>query len=204
MHVAVLPFTNLGNDPANEALADGLMDSLAGELSNLKVGDKSLWVVPTSEVRRLKVTDPSAALSQLGATMVVKGSVAREGQDVRLNVSLIDTRDLRQLGSANLEDRAGDFATLQNDAVSRLARLMNLNVTSDMLRNTGGSVVPAAYQQYLQANGYMQRYDKPGNLDLAIKSLDMAVEADPRFALGYAQLGKLTGCSTFTIRIRAS
>ncbi|MGA9565553.1 MAG: protein kinase [Candidatus Korobacteraceae bacterium] len=190
MHVAVLPFTNLGNDPANDALTDGLMDSLAGELSNLKVGDKSLWVVPTSEVRRLKVTDPSAALSQLGATMVVKGSIARDGQDVRLNVSLIDTKDLRQLGSANFEDRAGDFATLQNEAVSQLARLMNINVTPDMLRNTGGSVMPAAYEQYLSANGYMLRYDKPRNLDLAIKALQKSLAADPRFALGYAQLGE--------------
>ncbi len=190
MHVAVLPFTNLGNNPANEALADGLMDSLAGELSNLKVGGKSLWVVPTSEVRRLNVTDPGAALKQLGATMVVKGSVARDGQDVRLNISLIDTKDLRQVGSKSLEDRAGDFATLQNEAVSQLARLMNISVTADMLRNTGGSVIPAAYEQYLSANGYMQRYDKPGNLDSAIGALKKAVEEDPRFALGYAQLGE--------------
>ncbi len=190
MHVAVLPFTNLGNDPANDALTEGLMDSLAGELSNLKVGDKSLWVVPASEVRRLKISDPGAALKELGATLVVKGSIARDGQDVRLNVSLIDTKDLRQLGSADFEDRAGDFATLQNEAVSRLARLMNINVTADMLRNTGGSVMPAAYEQYLSANGYMLRYDKPGNLDLAIAALQKSVAADPRFALGYAQLGE--------------
>jgi len=154
------------------------------------VGGKSLWVVPTSEVRRLNVTDPGAALKQLGATMVVKGSVARDGQDVRLNISLIDTKDLRQVGSKSLEDRAGDFATLQNEAVSQLARLMNIEVTADMLRNTGGSVTPAAYEQYLSANGYMQRYDKPGNLDSAIGALKKAVEEDPRFALGYAQLGE--------------
>ena len=191
MHVAVLPFTNIGNLPENQALADGLMDSLAGELSNLKVGDKSLWVVPTSEVRRLNVNDPAAALKQLGATLVVKGSVARDGQDVRLNVSLIDTKDMRQIGSSgNLEDRAGDFAPLQNEAVAKLAQLMKINVTADILRNTGGSVVPSAYEQYLSANGYMQRYDKPGNLDLAIKSLEQAVKADPRFALGYGQLAE--------------
>lgn len=190
MHVAVLPFINLGEDPDNQALADGLMESLTGELSNLKVGDKSLWVVPTSEVRRLKVTDPSAALNQLGATMVIKGTVRRQGQDVRLNVDLIDTKNMRQIGSANVEDPSGNFGTLQNDAVAQLARLMNINVTADMLRNTGGSVGPAAYEQYLSANGYMQRYDKPGNLDLAIKALQSAVKTDPRFALGYSQLGE--------------
>jgi tetratricopeptide (TPR) repeat protein len=97
---------------------------------------------------------------------------------------------MRQVGSVNLEDRAGDFSALQNEAVAQLARLMKIDVTADMLKNTGGSVVPAAYEQYLQANGYMQRYDKPGNLDQAIKSLETAVKADPRFALGYAQLAE--------------
>jgi len=189
-HVAVLPFDNIGNDPANQALVEGLMDSLAGKLSNLDVGNKSLWVVPTSEVRRRKVTDPADALKQLGATLVVKGSVQRDGKDVHLNVSLIDTKNLRQLGSADLEDPAGDLATLQNEAVSRLASLMNLSVSADMLRNTGGAVNPAAYEDYLKALGYMQRHDKPDNLDLAITALKNSVHTDPRFALGYAQLGE--------------
>ena len=189
-HIAVLPFENVGNDPANEAVSQGLMDSLSSRLTNLDVDQQSVWVVPTSEIRRLKVVDPGAALRQLGATMVVKGSIARQGGDVRLTVDLIDTKTLRQVGSAALEDRAGDLATLQDEAVSRLARLMHINVTAEMLRNTGGSLVPAAYEQYLKALGYVQRYDKPGNLDSAIAALEGAVKTDPRFALGFAELGE--------------
>jgi serine/threonine protein kinase/tetratricopeptide (TPR) repeat protein len=189
-HIAVLPFDNFGNNPANEALAEGLMDSLAGKLSNLDVGQQSLWVVPASEVRRRKVNDPEGALREFGATMVVKGSIQRDGQDVHLTVNLIDTKDMRQIGSASIEDRAGDLYTLQDEAVSQLARLMHITVTAEMLRNTGGSVTPAAYEDYLKALGYMQRYDKPGNLDLAIETLQNAVKTDPRFALGYAQLGE--------------
>jgi serine/threonine protein kinase/tetratricopeptide (TPR) repeat protein len=189
-HIAVLPFDNIGNNPENDALVQGLMDSLAGKLSNLDVGNQSLWIVPTSEVRRLKVADPADALKQLGANLVVKGSVERDGRDVRLNVNLIDTRNLRQIGSADLEDQAGDLSTLQNEAVARLARLMNISVTAGMLSNTGGAVNPAAYEDYLTALGHMQRYDKPGNLDLAIAALNTSVHTDPRFALGYAQLGE--------------
>jgi len=189
-HIAVLPFDNIGNDPANQPLAEGLMDSLAGKLSNLDVGQQSLWVVPASEVRRLKINDPSAALRELGATLAVKGSIQRGGQDVHLTVNLIDTKNMRQIGSASLEDRAGDLATIQDEAVSRLAKLMHINVTADMLRNTGGAVTPAAYEDYLKALGYMQRYDKPGNLDSAISALSDAVKTDPRFAVGYAQLGE--------------
>ena len=189
-HIAVLPFENVGNDPANEAVSEGLMDSLSSRLTNLDVGQQSVWVVPASEIRRLKVADPGAALRQLGATMVVKGSIAREGNDVHLTVNLINTKTLRQVGSAALEDRAGDLATLQDEAVSRLARLMHINVTADMLRNTGGSVTPAAYEEYLKALGYVQRYDKPGNLASAIAALEIAVKTDPRFALGFAELGE--------------
>ena len=189
-HVAVLPFDNIGSNPENTALADGLMDSLAGRLSNLDVGNQSLWVVPNSEVRRRNINDPGDALKELGANLVVKGSVERDGNDIRLTVNLIDTKNLRQVGSAMLEDPAGDLPTLEDEAVSRLAKLMNISVTADMLKNTGGSLNPAAYEGYLTALGYMQRFDKPGNLDLAVASLKKAIQTDPGFALGYAQLGE--------------
>lgn len=189
-HVAVLPFDNIGSNPENAALADGLMDSLAGRLSNLDVGNQSLWVVPNSEVRRLKVNDPADAMKALGANLVVKGSVERDGKDIRLTVNLIDTKNLRQMGSAMVEDPAGDLPTLEDEAVARLAKLMNIAVTADMLRNTGGRVNPAAYEDYLTALGLMQRYDKPGNLDQAITALQNASKTDPAFALAYAQLGE--------------
>jgi eukaryotic-like serine/threonine-protein kinase len=189
-HVAVLPFDNIGSNPENSALADGLMDSLAGRLSNLDVGNQSLWVVPNSEVRRRNINDPIDALKQLGANLVVKGSVERNGKDIRLTVNLIDAKNLRQVGSAMVEDPAGDLSTLEDEAVSRLARLMKISVTADMLRNTGGPLNAAAYVDYLTALGYAQRFDKAGNLDLAITSLQKAIQTDPGFALGYAQLAE--------------
>jgi serine/threonine-protein kinase len=189
-HVAVLPFDNIGNDPANEAVAEGLMDSLTSKLSNLDAQQQSLWVVPSSVVRSRKVTDPSSAGKDLGANLVVKGSIRRDAKNVQLTVNLIDAKDLRQVGSAVLDDATGDLAGLQDEAVARLARLMNINVTAESLRATGGRASPAAYELYLKALGFMQRYDKPGNLDQAVTALNDAVKTDPRFALGYASLGE--------------
>jgi serine/threonine-protein kinase len=189
-HVAVLPFDNIGNDPKNEAIVEGITDSLSGKLSNLDSGGQTLWVVPSSEVRRLRVTNPADALKQLNANLVVQGSVARDGQAVRLNVSLIDANNLRQLGSAQLEDRAGDLSALQDEAVTRLAGMMKINVSAALLHDAGSTANPAAYEDYLSALGYMQRYDKPGNLDLATQALESAIKTDPQFALGFAQLGE--------------
>jgi serine/threonine-protein kinase len=189
-HIAVLPFDNIGGDPANDALAAGLMDALSGELSNINAGKQTLWVVPASVVRSHKVSDPTAAAKELGVNLVVKGSIQRTGQDVRLTVDLIDANNLRQIGSVPLEDRTGDIGTLQNEAVARLASLMKIKVSAEELRATGGRASPAAYELYLQALGYMQRYDKPGNIDQAISALNDAVKIDPQFALGFASLGE--------------
>lgn len=189
-HIAVLPFENPGGDAASEAVAQGLMDSLTSKFSNLDAGQQSLWVVPSSVVRSRKVSEPSAAARNLGATLVVMGSIQLSGQDVRLTVNLIDAKDLRQIGSTSLEDHSGNLEALQDEAVTRIAKLMNVRVTAEMLRDTGGEAAPAAYESYLRALGYMQRYDKAGNLDQAISALNNAVAADSRFALGYASLGE--------------
>jgi eukaryotic-like serine/threonine-protein kinase len=198
-HIAVLPFENVGNgngdgkgndnDVANEEVSAGLMESLSSRLTNLEAGKQALWVVPASEVRRRKITDPASALRELGATIAVEGTLHREGQMIHLTVNLVNTKNLRQIGSVTLEDQAGDFSSLEDEVVARLAKMMHIEVTPEMLRATGG-VNGGAYELYLKALGYTQRYDKPGNLDLAIASLDNAVKADPRFALGFAQLGE--------------
>jgi serine/threonine protein kinase/tetratricopeptide (TPR) repeat protein len=199
-HIAVLPFENVGSnndgsykdkdsDAVNEEVSAGLMESLSNRLTNLEAGKQALWVVPASEVRRRKITDPAAALRELGATVAVEGTLRREGQMIHLTVNLVNTKNLRQIGSVTLEDQAGDFSSLEDEAVARLAKMMHIEVTPEMLRVTGG-VNGGAYELYLKALGYTQRYDKPGNLDQAIAALDDAVKADPRFALGFAQLGE--------------
>ena len=189
-HIAVLPFENVGSDPANEEVSAGLMDNLASRLTNLEAGKQSLWVVPTSEVRRQKISDPASALRQLGATVALEGSLRRDGQTIHMTVNLINTKNLRQMGSVTLEDRAGDFSSLEDEVVARIAKLMRIEVTPEMLRAGGSPANAGAYELYLKALGYTQRYDKAGNLDLAIAALDNAVKADPRFALGFAQLGE--------------
>ena len=134
---------------------------------------------------------PADALRKLGATLVVKGSVQRDGSDVHLTVNLIDAKTLRQVGSAELDDPSGDLSTLQNDAVSRLAGLLDVSAPATSQARTKGSSKPVAYEEYLTALAYMDRYDKQGNLDLAEAALKQSIKTDPDFALGYAQLGEV-------------
>jgi serine/threonine-protein kinase len=189
-HIVVLPFENESGNANDAVLVAGLIDSLSDRLANLDAGSQSLWVVPGSEVRRLKIEDPEQALQKFGATLAVRGTVNKQGQNIQLTVELIDTKNLRQIGSAELEDANGNIGSLENQAVTRLARLLNLKVPEAAVQQASTSSAPGAYESYLTALGYLQRYDKPGNVDLAITSLRKSIAIDPRFAVSYAQLGE--------------
>ncbi len=190
-HIAVLPFDLVGDNRETQALGDGLMDSLAGRLSNLDVANKSLWVVPASDVRSRKVKDPSSALREFGATIVVKGSFERSNETARLRLTLIDPKKTREIGFVDVENRSGDLGALQDEAVTRLGRLMNVSLKEDVGRRGGEPATPAAFEDYLAGVGYFQRHDKAGNIELAIASLERAVDTDPGFALGFARLAEV-------------
>jgi serine/threonine protein kinase len=125
-HVAVLPFDIAEDNRDASILADGLMESLAGSLSNLDP-EKTLWVVPPSEIRRRKVNDPGTALREFGATVVVKGHISWDRGTVRLILEVIDSREMREIGYADLENREQDLSALRNEAVTRLSGLMDGN-----------------------------------------------------------------------------
>ena len=189
-HVAVLPFSTTGTGQEDAALGDGLMESVTSKLSNLQATNPTLWIVPASEVLRRKVTDADAARRTLGANLVVTGAVERDPRWIRLVVNLVNATKIRQLGSGEVETRNGDYSALEDAAVVKLAQMMRLKPPSDKALDAGSSFMPAAYEPYLKALGYISRYDKPGNVDQAISLLNQAVGVDPGFALAYASLGE--------------
>ena len=189
-HIAVLPLSVAGGNANDQALADGLMDDLTGKLSGLDESNQTLWVVPASEVRKLNVTDPSDALRQFGATLVVKGSFERHNQMTRLRLDLIDPKKIREIGQVDVKSETGDLAALQNEAITSLGRLMNVSVKQDSVRGGGESTPRAAYEDYLTGMGYFQRKDKPGNIERAITSLQNAVKTDPNYAIAWAGLAE--------------
>jgi eukaryotic-like serine/threonine-protein kinase len=188
-HLAVLPFVNIGDDPANRVTSDGLLETLTSRLSDLDSSGKILSVVPASDVRLRKVTEPRDAVKQLGVNLVVTGSVQREKKGVRLTVNLMDPRNMRQIGSAVISESDGNYPVLEDSAVMKLAKLLRLDA-----QTTGSAqhpqADPAAYEQYLEAMGYLHRWDQQGNLEKAIALFEKVEQDDPKFHLGLAGLSE--------------
>ena len=190
-HIAVLPLQSRGANTETQLIEDGLMDSLSGSLSNLSSAGNSLWVVPSNDVRKSQVTSASGALHEFGATLVVQGTFQRDRDGTRLRLSLIDARKTREIGYIDLVSRDNDLEALQDEAVTRLSRLLNVSTSEDADQGAGGSVPRTAYEDYLLALGYEQRFDKSVNLSLADCALQDALKTDPGFALARAHLAQI-------------
>lgn len=191
-HLAVLPFTNVGHDPANEIFCDGLAETLTSKLTQLEQFQGSLWVVPTSELRTRKVTSAEGARREFGVTLAISGSSQRDGDKVRLTLNLVDARAPRQLNSAVVDDSLANLLILENWLVTKSAQMLSLELRPQMLDvlAVGRTRVSAAYDAYLQGRGALQDYSQLPRIDSAIESFNQALKYDDEYALAYAGLGE--------------
>jgi serine/threonine-protein kinase len=191
-HLLVLPFTNVGGDLSQQAFCDGLVETLTSKLSQLEQYHGSLWVVPSSEVQRNKISSPSEARQTFGINLVVSGSLQIFDDMFRLTLNLIDAKNIRQLNSTVIDIKATQLSALQDQSVIKLLEMLNLELTPNAhsVLQSGATSVPGAYEFYLQGRGYIQRYENPENLDAAINLFTNAIELDPGYALAHAGLGE--------------
>ena len=109
--LAVLSFTNSGDDPEKEYLSDGISESLINRLSQLP----GMKVIANSSSSRYKSkdADPLAVGAALGVTAVLTGKVLQRGDDLLISVELIDARDRTQLWGRQYTRKAGDLLLVQ-------------------------------------------------------------------------------------------
>jgi tetratricopeptide (TPR) repeat protein/TolB-like protein len=188
--IAVLPFVNIGGGSENQALCDGIMEALTSELTQLEQFHGSLWVVPSTEVRREQLTNAAGARRALGANLVISGSMQRDASHVHLTANLVDARTLRQLTSRTIEKPFAEFADLQETVVREIATMLELQLGNQerQVLAAGATKAAGAYDLYLQGEGYMQRRSL-ADLDRAIDLFERAVAQDSNYVLAYAGLG---------------
>jgi tetratricopeptide (TPR) repeat protein len=189
--VAVLSFQSIGGKQSDQAFADGLSDVITSELTQL-TDRYALQVVPATEIRSAKVNSVASAKQMYGVDMVVEGSIQPVANMIRATYSVIDARTGRQVKAGTVSVPSNDPFGLQDQLADHIVSALGIDVsTSDQKRLTArGTTASAAYDEYLQGLGYLEDYEKPENLDLAIASFNRALQHDSSYALAYAGLGE--------------
>jgi serine/threonine-protein kinase len=190
--IAVLPFHTTSPHPEDQYRSDGLAETLVSRLAQLARVDRSLWVVPASEVRQAGVASAEAARRAFGVTLVVTGSLQRLGDRLRLNASLVDAAKQKQLRAVGPSDFRLDDLALQDQVLDDVVRMLEVALGPDEREalHAGGTQVGGAHALYLEARGHLQRYDQAASLEKAASLFQQALQQDPSYALAYAGLGE--------------
>jgi serine/threonine-protein kinase len=190
-NVAVLAFTAIGGGPEDQVYCNGLTATVTATLTQL-TRRRTLQVVPASEVQAQQVSTLEQARKKLGANLVLGATWQRSGEKVRINLVLTDARTTRQLRTATITEDARDVFALQDSVVAAALRMLEVEVPPEEARQLAahGTTVLTAYDFYLQGLGYLQRYERPENVDAAITLFQRALEKDASYALAHAALGE--------------
>jgi len=185
--LAVLPVTDFTRDSTREYFADEMTDLLINQLSQLSGLRR---VVARTSVTKYKGTlQSSRAIGrELGVDGLVEASVLRQGQRVRINVSLIAAKADRVLWSRTFERPMSDVLTLQREVTQAIAGAIQLQLTpgeTARVTTAARQVNPEAFALYLRGT----RLPADGrNVDSSRSYLEQAIAKDSTFALAYIRL----------------
>src|SRR5262249_51492692 len=122
LSIAVLPFTNLSNDPSQDYFADGITENLTTDLSRIR--NSFVIARNTAFTFKGKNHDAKEVGKQLGVRYVLEGSVQREQNKVRVNAQLIDAESGAHLWADRFEEDVASLFKLQDQVVARLANTL--------------------------------------------------------------------------------
>ena len=191
-HLAVLPFTNVGNLPTNQAYCDGFAEILTSKLTQLEEFQGELWVVPSSEIRRQEIASAQEAKQKFEVNLVVTGSIQRDNDRILMTLNLVDAESLRQLRSTVIDYQVTNISMMQDGILMKLAEMLKIELQPEKLAalKIGTTNNPLAFDYYIQGRGCLRDYQDAENIDAAIELFSQALEKDENYALAHAGLGE--------------
>jgi adenylate cyclase len=186
--VAVLPFTNLSQDPAQEYFSDGVTEDLITGLSKVS----GLFVIArnsafTYKGKAVKVSDVGR---DLGVRYVLEGGIQREGSRVRITAQLVDATTGYHMWAERYDREVRDIFTLQDEVTQQIVRALAVKLAESEQGRLGRAPTGnlEAYDLVLRGQEERRRTTREGNAEarrLFVKALDL----DPEYARARVELG---------------
>jgi eukaryotic-like serine/threonine-protein kinase len=191
--VGVLPMQNLSAEPDSSYFSDGMTDEITTKLSKIQ----SIDVAPHSAASALQTSGKSAAElgKALGVRYLLEGNVRKAGEQVRINVHLIDSITGFQVWADDFTGEKKDVFSLQEQTALKIAQSLNLKLTPQeqqaiQHRYTQNA---AAYEAYMIGRALAEHDDQPDKLEAARSHFEQALKLDPEYGPALAGLAQVEG-----------
>ena len=185
--VAVLPFDNMGGNPADDYFVDGLTEDIITALAAWR----SFPVIARNSTFAYKGQSPDVrvAARELGARYVLEGSIRTGAGRVRVNAQFIDAATGHHLWAEKFDREADDVFMLQDEITDHIAA----TIAPEVERAERARVAPVrptdmtAWRHCLQGRALLEAFTPDGNAQ-ARDLFARAVGLDPDYAEGYVGL----------------
>lgn len=185
--IAVLPFANLSRDPDNEYFADGIQDEIITRLS--QVAD--LKVISGTSTRRYRGArqNLSQIAQELGVAHILEGSVQKSGDQVHVNVQLINALTDAHLWADIYDRKLTDIFAVESEIAKTIAETLRVKLTGAQAKAITARPTEnnAAHELYLKGR-YFWFKRTAEDLKKAADYFQQAIDADPNYALAYVGL----------------
>jgi len=185
--IAVLPFVNIGADPANEPFSDGMSEELITALA--KVADLRVTARTSAFSFKGKAVDIREIGSKLNVSYVLEGSVRRAGPQLRVSAQLINAATGYHLWSDEYDRDARDVFTVQDEIARAIVEALRVKLSgaANATLVKPSTENPEAHDLYLQGRYFFAKRDST-SLRKAQDYFERAIQKDSSYALAWAGL----------------
>ena len=187
--IAVLPFENLSDEKANAYFVGGIQDEILTRLSkiaDLKVISRTSTLKYKSAPENLREVG-----SELGVAHLLEGSVQRAGDQVHINVQLINAATDVHLWAESYDRELKNIFSVEGEVAGAIAEALKAKLTGSEKKAIAEKPTQnaAAYEAYLRGTAEFLKKDDAG-IRASQVSFEEAVRLDPTFALAWAALSR--------------
>lgn len=185
--VLVLPFENLVVDKQDDTFVDGITEDIITDLSRLS----SLFVFAsnTSFQYKGKQVSTQQLKKELNVDYVLKGSIRRIDDSLRLNTQLVDAKSNLNIWAERYDRKIKDVFAIQSDLTQQLVNALTVKLTSHEKQNLvkKSTFNLKAYDHFLAGQRISKQRTKDANEQARIE-FRQAIELDPSFGRVYGAL----------------
>jgi TolB-like protein len=185
--IAVLPFTNMSDDPKQEYFSDGMAEDLMTDLSKIS----GLLVISRNSTfaYKGKSIEAKQIAEKLGVRYLLEGSVRKAGEQVRINAQLIDATTDHHLWAERYDAKMDNIFALQDKITQKIVTALAVKlakVEQEHLASKETNNI-AAYDAFLKGMDYLNRQSRTGK---TLSYFEKAVKLDPNYGRAYAGLAR--------------
>jgi TolB-like protein/Tfp pilus assembly protein PilF/predicted Ser/Thr protein kinase len=195
--IAVLTFTNVTGDAADDWIGTGIAETVTADLKNVRdvtvIGRAQVFEQFKNANAETGRNSDSLAIEigrRLGAWWVVSGAYQRIGERIRITAQLVEVLNGTLLRTLKIDGRVSDIFELQDRIVFDLSRSLNVKLgkaEADAIERDETTSVEA-FEAYSRGVLNLRSAGRDA-IDRAIALFERAVQLDPRYAAAWAALG---------------